>query len=124
MSSPSLPDLRAVNAARYCAKRPCAWRICRHHMSHAIIPEHGPMPSPTRVRLAVIQPHTCALDLAATGPLTLAQTGIALAMAPSDVRKAQMRAVRKVAKRLGTSVEGAIERLKGLSVVSRVATST
>lgn len=116
-----LVDLRAENAALYCKSRPCPWRQCRHHMATASIPPSGPMPSPARVRLSVLQPHTCALDIAATGPKTFGEVGRAMAMEESNVRRTYLRALRNVAKRLGVSVEEAELRLKLLAVMAHAA---
>ncbi|HUJ61351.1 MAG TPA: sigma factor-like helix-turn-helix DNA-binding protein [Kofleriaceae bacterium] len=91
--NPPLPDVDRPRTRAECrgGERPCPWVACKHHLYLDINPRTGSI----KINFPDLEPwelaHTCALDIADDGGLTLEQIGAITNLTRERVRQVEVR---------------------------------
>jgi hypothetical protein len=84
------------------APRPCPWVACKHHLYLDINPKTGSI----KINFPELEPwelqHTCALDVADNGGLTLEEIGLITNLTRERVRQVEVRGLLTLKGRSGT----------------------
>ena len=76
--------------------RPCPWVACKHHLYLDINPETGSI----KINFPDLEPwemqHTCALDVAEAGALTLEEIGVITNLTRERIRQVEVRGLLKL----------------------------
>lgn len=76
--------------------RPCPWVACKHHLYLDINPETGSI----KINFPDLEPwemkHTCALDVAEQGALTLEEIGLITNLTRERIRQVEVRGLMKL----------------------------
>lgn len=76
--------------------RPCPWVACKHHLYLDINPETGSI----KINFPELEPweleHTCALDVAERGALTLEEIGLITNLTRERIRQVEVRGLLKL----------------------------
>ena len=76
--------------------RPCPWVACKHHLYLDINPETGSI----KINFPELEPweleHTCALDVAERGALTLEEIGLITNLTRERIRQVEVRGLMKL----------------------------
>jgi len=76
--------------------RPCPWVACKHHLYLDINPETGSI----KINFPDLEPwelkHTCALDVADAGALTLEEIGLITNLTRERIRQVEVRGLIKL----------------------------
>ena len=76
--------------------RPCPWVACKHHLYLDINPETGSI----KINFPDLEPwemkHTCALDVADAGALTLEEIGLITNLTRERIRQVEVRGLMKL----------------------------
>ncbi len=77
-------------------QRPCPWVACKHHLYLDINPETGSI----KINFPDLEPwemkHTCALDVADAGALTLEEIGLITNLTRERIRQVEVRGLLKL----------------------------
>ncbi len=78
------------------APRPCPWVACKHHLYLDINPESGAI----KINFPDLEPweleHTCALDVAEAGGITLEEVGQIMNLTRERIRQVEVRGLLKM----------------------------
>lgn len=80
--------------------RPCPWVGCRHHLYLDVVPQTGSIKLPFGLRDVSDIPETCSLDVAARGPLKLAEVGRVMNVTRERIRQLECRGLISLRRRL------------------------
>ena len=95
---PPVDDIERPRTRAECAQeaRPCPWVSCKHHLYLDINPETGSI----KINFPDLEPwemkHTCALDVADNGALTLEEIGIITNLTRERIRQVEVRGLIKL----------------------------
>jgi hypothetical protein len=93
LESPPVDDVARPVTRAECreAQRPCPWVACKHHLYLDINPKTGSI----KINFPDLEPweleHTCALDVAENGALTLEEIGLITNLTRERVRQVEVR---------------------------------
>jgi hypothetical protein len=87
---------RPRNRSECPTERPCPWVACKHHLYLDINPETGSI----KINFPDLEPwelkHTCALDIAEMGGITLEEAGEVLNLTREQIRNIEVRGLLKL----------------------------
>jgi hypothetical protein len=95
---PPVLDIERPKTRADCAQeaRPCPWVACKHHLYLDINPETGSI----KINFPDLEPwdmkHTCALDVADAGALTLEEIGLITNLTRERIRQVEVRGLLKL----------------------------
>jgi hypothetical protein len=98
MMYPPVEDIERPQTRAECKgeARPCPWVACKHHLYLDINPETGSI----KINFPDLEPwelpHTCALDVADAGGLTLEEIGKVTNLTRERVRQVEVRGLQKL----------------------------
>lgn len=95
---PPVEDIQRPKTRAECKQeaRPCPWVACKHHLYLDINPETGSI----KINFPDLEPwelqHTCALDVADNGALTLEEIGMITNLTRERIRQVEVRGLIKL----------------------------
>jgi hypothetical protein len=95
---PPVEDVERPRTRAECKNeaRPCPWVACKHHLYLDINPETGSI----KINFPDLEPwelpHTCALDVAEAGALTLEEIGVITNLTRERIRQVEVRGLLKL----------------------------
>jgi len=95
---PPVLDIERPRTRAECSNeaRPCPWVACKHHLYLDINPETGSI----KINFPDLEPwemkHTCALDVAEQGALTLEEIGLITNLTRERIRQVEVRGLMKL----------------------------
>ncbi len=95
---PPVLDIERPKTREDCKQeaRPCPWVACKHHLYLDINPETGSI----KINFPDLEPwemkHTCALDVADAGALTLEEIGLITNLTRERIRQVEVRGLMKL----------------------------